>query len=136
MGRILAIDYGTKRIGIAVTDPLKMIATPLTTIPGKDIIGFLQKYFSEEEVECIVVGDPSGQEKNIKISKLSDDFCKTLKKKFPGKRIERIHEFYTSKMAFRTMIDAGAKKKERQNKGTIDKVSAAIILQDFLNYRS
>lgn len=136
MGRILAIDFGTKRIGIAVTDPLKMIATPLATVPGNEIVNFLKKYFEKEEVECIVVGDPSGQEKNIRISKLADDFCNTLKKKFPGKRIERMKEFYTSKMAFRTMIDAGLKKMDRQDKGTIDKVSAAIILQDFLNYRS
>lgn len=132
MGRILAIDYGTKRIGIAVTDPLKIIATGLTTVPAKNLVNFLKKYFNKEEVECIVVGDPSGQGKNVKISNLADDFCRLLKKKFPGKKIERMNEFYTSKMAFQTMIDAGLKKKDRQNKETIDKVSATIILQDYL----
>lgn len=142
MGRILAIDYGTKRIGIAVTDPLKIIATGLTTVPAKNLINFLKKYFIEEDVECIVVGDPSGQSargrnrlgegKNVKISNLADDFCRLLKKKFPGKKIERMNEFYTSKMAFQTMIDSGLKKKDRQNKETIDRVSATIILQDYL----
>lgn len=132
MGRILSIDFGTKRIGLAVSDPLKIIATPLSTVSGRDIIQFLKDYFLKEEVECIVVGDPSGNNKNLKISKLADDFCRNLKKKFPDKIIERMNEFYTSKMAFRTMIDAGIKKKDRQNKETIDKISAAIILKDYL----
>lgn len=132
MGRVLAIDYGTKRIGIAVTDPLKMIASPLTTIPAREIITFLENYFKESDVECIVVGDPSGPSANEKISKLADEFCRNLAKKFPGKKIERIKEFYTSKMAFQAMIDGGLKKTDRQKKEIIDKVSAAILLKDYL----
>lgn len=132
MGRILAIDYGTKRIGIAVTDPLKIIATALATVHSNEIFAFLEKYFKEEDVECIVVGDPSMNGKNVKISNLADDFCKALARKFRGKRVERMQEFYTSKIAFQTMIDAGLKRKSRRNKETIDKVSATVLLQDFL----
>lgn len=132
----MAIDFGTKRMGIAVTDPLKIIASALITVQSKDIISFLEKYFSGEQVECIVVGDPANRGMNKKISKLSDDFCKNLKRKFPDKVIERMDEFYTSKIAFRTIVESGLRKKARQNKGTVDKVSATIILQSFMEKKN
>ncbi len=128
----MGIDYGTKRVGIAVSDPLRIIASSLTTVKSNEVFEFLENYFKKENVDIIVVGDPSGQNKNPRMKKLSDDFCHGLRKKFPKKNIERMHEFYTSKMAFQAMIDGGLKKQERKNKATVDKVSASIILQDYL----
>ena len=133
MPRILAIDYGTKRCGIAVTDTMQIIATGLTTVHSKDIIDFLKKYMEKEAVEAIVVGEP----KNLKgertdASEHADGFVTLLKKHFPGMKIARIDERFTSKMASRAIIDSGVKKKDRQNKELVDEVSATIILQSYL----
>jgi putative Holliday junction resolvase len=133
MPRILAIDYGTKRCGIAVTDTMQIIATGLTTVHSKDIIDFLKKYMEKEAVEAIVVGEP----KNLKgertdASEHADGFVTLLKKHFPGMKIARIDERFTSKMASRAIIDSGMKKKDRQNKELVDEVSATIILQSYL----
>ena len=136
MGRILAIDYGSKRVGIAVTDPLKMIGNGLTTIHSKDVISFLKDYFNKEEVECVVVGEPKRMNNEPSSSAaLIDVFIKSLKKNFPGLKIERMDERFTSKMAFQTMISGGVKKKARKNKELIDEISATIILQSYLEYR-
>lgn len=133
MGRIIAIDYGLKRSGIAVTDPLKIIANGLTTVDSKEIMLFLEDYFSKETVECIVVGYPSrlnGEPTHA--TPLVEEFILELQKKFPTIPLKKIDERFTSKIALQTMITAGLKKKDRQNKATIDKVSATIILQAYL----
>lgn len=133
MGRILAIDYGTKRTGIAITDPLKIIATSLTTIDTIKIFDFLSGYFSSENVELVVIGLPktlkgefSENEKHILL------FIEKFKKKFPSLSIVRFDERFTSSMASQTLIDAGYKKKQRQNKKLLDSVAATIILQGYL----
>ena len=133
MGRILAIDYGRKRVGIAVTDELKMIANSLTTVHSKDIITFLKDYTEKESVECFVIGEP--KQMNGKLSeseRFIEPFIKLLKKEFPDIKIERFDERFTSKIAVRTMVDAGIKKKDRQNKALIDSISATLILQSYL----
>ncbi|MFH1005707.1 MAG: Holliday junction resolvase RuvX [Bacteroidota bacterium] len=134
MARIMAIDFGTKRIGIAVTDPLKIIASGLTTVCSKDVITFLEEYFRKENVECIVVGDPNSNRRESIISKLADDFCNTLKKKFPSMKIDRMDEYSTSKIAHSTMLQIGIKKMARRNKELVDKISATIILQSYLEF--
>ena len=133
MGRIMALDYGTKRIGIAVTDPLKIIATSLTTVHSKDIIEFLKDYFSREEVEVVLVGDPQPRGKeDPKMSLLSNVFVKKLKQNFPELKIERMDERYTSKMASGAIAMSGMGRMKRQDKNLVDKVSATILLQDYL----
>lgn len=133
MPRILAIDYGTKRCGIAVTDPGKIIATGLTTVHSKDIIDWLRKYMEKEAVETIVVGDPKDLRGNpTDATKHANGFVSLLKKTFPGLHISRIDERFTSKMASQTIFDSGLKKKDRQNKELIDEVSATILLQHYL----
>lgn len=133
MGRILAIDFGVKRTGIAVTDTLQIIASGLTTVATANLIPFLKEYFATEEVESVVVGapkrldnSPSDVEVNIQ------DFITKLGKNFPEMPIHRMDERFTSKMAFQSMIDGGLKKKQRQNKELIDEISATIILQSFM----
>ena len=133
MARIMAIDYGTKRVGLAVTDPEKIIATGLTTVSRKELVKFLENYMKKEAVECIVVGDPRMGNRNDFISKEADNFSKELKNKFPDVKVDRMNEMFTSKMAFQTMIDSGLKKKARKNKALIDKISATIILQNYLD---
>ena len=134
MGRILAIDYGQKRVGLAVTDEHKIIATALDTVPVKDIFDYLKKYFDEEQVECVVVGDPKQMNNTDSESvKYIDPFVKKFKKVFHNIKMERFDERFTSKMAQQTLIDAGAKKKDRRNKSNIDKISAVLILQSYLN---
>lgn len=133
MPRILAIDYGTKRCGIAVTDTLQIIATGLTTVHSKDIIEFLKKYMEKEVVETIVVGEPKNlRGERTDASEHADGFVTLLKRNFPGMKIARIDERFTSKMASRAIIDSGMKKKDRQNKELVDEVSATIILQSYL----
>jgi putative holliday junction resolvase len=133
MGRILAIDYGTKRVGFAVTDENKIIANALTTVPNKDVITFLKEYLKKENVECLVVGEPKQMNnKESESAKSIAVFIKLLIKNFPDMPIERIDERYTSKMAFQTMIDSGITKKHRQDKALIDKISATIILQSYM----
>lgn len=132
MGRILAIDYGTKRIGLAVTDPDQIIATPLDTIENQKIFEFLKQYFSKESVELIILGFPersdgSRSEIQGKIIK----FAENLKKQF-NKEVTLFDERYTSKLAFQAMIDSGLKRKQRRNKALVDRTSATILLQDYL----
>ena len=134
MARIMAIDYGSKRVGIAVTDPFQIIATGLTTIHSKDLIEFLKKYVLKEEVECIVVGEPKRLNNEPSDSaRFIEPFVLHLKRTFPGIKVERLDERFTSKMAFQTMIDSGLKKKARQNKELVDEISATIILQSYMN---
>jgi putative holliday junction resolvase len=133
MGRIVAIDYGSKRVGVAVTDPLKIIATPLDTIHSKDIITFLKKYDQKENIELFVLGLPKKLDNSdTNNTQLVLNFEKSLQKNFPDKKIYFIDERFTSKMALQTMISGGMKKKERQDKSNVDKISAVIILQSFL----
>jgi putative holliday junction resolvase len=133
MARIMAIDYGSKRVGIAVTDTQQIIANGLTTVHSQEIIKFLSNYFKTEEVEIIVVGEPRKlNNEPSESARFIDPFVVHLKRTFPTIKIERLDERFTSKMAFQTMIDAGLKKKARQNKELIDQISATIILQDYL----
>jgi len=132
MGRILAIDYGQKRVGLAVTDPLKIIASPLDSIHSKDLATFLKEYTSREEVERIIIGLPKNlKNEDTQGTKHVEAFINYYKKHFTIP-LETHDERFTSKMAFQAMIDGGLKKKDRQNKGTIDKLSAVIILQSYL----
>ena len=136
MKRILAIDYGTKRTGIAVTDTEQIIASGLTTINTQEIYKFLNDYLTKEKVECIVVGEPKNMDNTPSESAAAiNDFVKKLKIKQPDLLIYRIDERFTSKMAFQAMIAGGVKKMDRRNKGTIDMVSAAIILQSFMEMK-
>jgi putative holliday junction resolvase len=135
MPRIIAIDYGSKRVGIDVTDPLQILANGLTTVHSKDVIAFLEDYINKEQVECIVVGEPKTLKNEASDSaRFIEPFVKHLKKKFPQMKIERYDERFTSSIAQKAMLDGGLKKKDRQNKETVDMVSATIILQDYLNY--
>ena len=137
MARIIAIDYGSKRVGIAVTDSTQMIATGLKTVHSKDVIEFLTKYTASENVECIVVGEPKRMNNQPSDSaRFIDPFVIHLKRTFPKIKIDRIDERFTSKMAFQTMIDGGLKKKARQNKELIDEISAIIILQSYLHQKT
>ena len=134
MGRVLAIDYGKVRTGIAVTDELQIIASGLTTVSTKDLLEFLSKYIKNENVELFIVGLP--KQKNNELSEsetLIVPFLKKLEVKFPNISIERVDERFTSKMAFQTMIDSGLNKKQRRNKALVDEISATIILQTYLS---
>ncbi|SFR67970.1 Holliday junction resolvase RuvX [Maribacter stanieri] len=133
MGKILAIDYGEKRIGLAVTDDMKMIAFGLTTVATSEIFTYLSDYIPRENVETIVVGEPKQMNNTASESEVYIiPFLEKLKEKFPTTPIKRHDERFTSKMAFQTMLDSGLKKKQRKNKALIDEISATIILQDFL----
>lgn len=133
MGRILAIDYGQKRVGIAVTDELKMIATALTTVHSKDIYKFLQEYTAKENVECIVVGEPKRfNNQPSEVERLIKPFVNKIRKMFKDIPVERFDERFTSKMASQTLVDAGYKKKDRQKKELVDSISATIILQSYM----
>jgi putative Holliday junction resolvase len=133
MGRIIAIDYGKKRVGLAVTDELKIIATSLGTLHAKDVLEFLKSYLASENVECIIVGEPKQMNnEDSESARFIEPFVKLLIKTFPAIPVKRFDERFTSKMAFQTMIDAGLKKKDRQNKALIDSISATIILQSYM----
>lgn len=134
MPRILAIDYGIKRTGIAVTDELQIIASGLTTIPSETAIAFLKDYFSKENVAKVLIGEPkqmSGQPSES--AEIIEKFVTKFQQEFPEMKVERADERFTSKMAFQTMIDSGLKKKQRQNKALIDEIAATIMLQDYLS---
>ncbi|MEQ8924406.1 MAG: Holliday junction resolvase RuvX [Fulvivirga sp.] len=134
MGRILSIDYGLKRVGLAVTDPLKMIASPLETIESNTAPSYIKTYCQKEEVERIIIGMPKDlQNKDTHSTEAVRKFIITLKKELTDMPITEVDERFTSKMAFQSMIDGGLKKKDRKNKGTIDKLSATIILQSYLD---
>jgi len=133
MGRILALDYGTVRVGVAVTDPLQIIANGLDTVPSSKIIDFLKEYVKKENVETIVVGEPKHMDNTpAQNAEATQKFISLLEQTFPGLPIHTIDERLTSKMAFQAMIDGGMKKKDRRNKAMIDKLSATIILQTFM----
>ena len=135
--RILAFDYGTKRIGIAVTDPLQIIATGLDTIHPKDIIDYLKKYLISEQVELFVVGEPKQMDGSPSQSTPQiKGFITILKKHFPEIPVERIDERFTSKMASAVVAQSGLKKSDRQNKERLDTISATIILQTYLEKKS
>ena len=136
MPRILAVDFGTRRCGIAETDDLQMIASPLTTVDTKEVFNFLKKYLSQHEVVTIVVGDPRRwDDSETHATQPANAFCQQIVKTFPDVQLVREDESFTSKMAMQTMIDGGMKKKDRRVKGNLDKISAAIILQSFLRRR-
>ncbi len=133
MARILCIDYGGKRTGLAVTDPLKIIATALTTVETKELIPFLKKYFSQEAVELILIGEPKNwDDSDTHATPLVQQAIRRLQKEFPQIPIEKVDERYTSKMASRAMVEMGMKKKNRQQKGNIDQIAATIMLQEYL----
>ena len=134
MKRILAIDYGLKRTGIAVTDEMQMIASGLTTIASETAMNFLTDYFSKEKVERVLIGDPK-QMNGLpsESAPIIEAFVVKFTAQFPDMQLERVDERFTSKMAFQTMIDSGLKKKQRQDKGLIDEISATIMLQDYLS---
>jgi len=137
MGRIMAVDYGQKRVGIAVTDEDQIIATGLTTVHVKDVLDFLKQYIKSENVDCIVVGEPRDMKNQPSdASRFIEPFVKHLRKIFPSIVIKRMDERFTSQMAFQTMIDAGLGKKSRQNKELVDTISATIILQSYMAQNS
>lgn len=137
MGRILAVDYGKKRTGIAVTDPLRLIANGLTTVPTKEILLFLTNYFNKEKVDIVIVGYPKQMNNTpSEIVPEIEKFVTKMKEKFPALPIEYYDERFTSKMAFQTMIDGGLKQKARQDKALIDTISATILLQSWMEFNS
>lgn len=134
MARILAIDYGIKRTGIAVTDDFQIIASGLTTIPSETAIAFLKDYFLKEKVERVLIGEPKQMDGTPSQSaEIIEKFVILFKKNFPDMPLTRVDERFTSKMAFQSMIDSGLKKKQRQNKALIDEIAATIMLQDYLS---
>jgi putative Holliday junction resolvase len=137
MGRIVAIDYGRKRIGLAVTDPLQIVASPLATIATSEFEEFLNTYLHTEKIDEFVVGYPVQMNNQPSESvRYLKPFLKKLGNNYPEKPIHLVDERFTSKMAFRTMIDGGVKKKDRRDKKMVDRISASIILQSFLENRS
>jgi len=136
MARILCIDYGGKRTGLAVTDPLQIIATALTTIPTKELIPFLKNYIATEPVELILIGEPLNLDDSpTHATPLVHQAIKLLTKTFPSIPVQTVDERYSSKMAVRAMIDMGMKKKDRREKGNIDQIAATILLQEYLQNR-
>lgn len=136
MSRILSIDYGVKRTGLAVTDEMQMIATGLKTIETPELFNFLKEYISKERVEKVIIGDPKKMDGTPSESAIFiEQFVKRFTKEFPTLPLEKIDERFTSKLAFNAMIDSGLKKKQRQNKGLIDEIAATILLQDYLQYK-
>jgi putative Holliday junction resolvase len=136
MPRILAIDYGIKRTGIAVTDEMQMIAFGLTTIATDTLISFLKDYFSKEKVTVVLVGEPKQMDGTPSQSaEIINAFVALFHTTFPAIPVERVDERFTSKMAFQTMIDSGLNKKQRQNKALVDEIAATIMLQDYLHYK-
>ena len=134
MGRLLAIDYGSKRTGIAVTDELQIIASGLTTVDTKTLMIFLKSYTTKESVDLILIGLPKQMNNELSESEpLILKFIKILAKEFPDMPIQRVDERFTSKMAFQTMIDSGLNKKQRKNKALVDEISATLILQSYLH---
>ena len=136
MSRLLAIDYGQKRVGIAVTDEEQIIASALTTLASKDVMSFLKNYVANEEVECFVVGLAKNLDNTPSESaRFIEPFVRRLKITFPDIEVQRVDERFTSKIAFQTMLDAGIKQHKRRDKALVDKISATLILQSFLDAR-
>jgi putative Holliday junction resolvase len=136
MGRIMAIDYGRKRVGLAVTDENRIIATALDTVHTRDIFTYLHQYCMLEKVDTFVIGDPRQMNNELSESvKFIKPFLKKLRKEFPEMSVESYDERFTSKIASQTIAAAGLKKKDRQDKTRIDKISAVLILQSFMEYK-
>ncbi len=136
MARILSIDYGLKRTGIAVTDPLQIIAQGLTTIESQQLINFLKDYISREPVELFIIGEPRNWDDSAThATPLVEEAIRRLKKNFPQIPIQTVDERFTSKMASRAMIDMGLKKKQRRDKALVDEIAATIMLQEYLASR-
>jgi putative Holliday junction resolvase len=134
MPRILSIDYGSKRTGIAVTDPFQIIASGLTGIHTKDLESFLIDYFKKEQVELVIIGHPTNwDDSDTHATPLVQAFINRFKKVFPGIPIIKVDERYTSKLAVQSMVQSGMKKKDRQNKNLVDEIAATIMLQEYLN---
>lgn len=137
MSRILAIDYGGKRTGIAVTDPLQIIATGLETIDSRELIPFLKKYFASEQVELIIIGLPKNwDESDTHGTPLVQAAIKKIQKEFPAMPLKTVDERYTSKMAKDAMLEMGMKKKDRRVKGNVDVIAATIMLQEYMQSQS
>ncbi len=137
MGRILAIDYGTKRIGLAITDPLQIFASPLNTIRPDEFDHFITEYLESEAIDEFVIGYPvTMNNQPSEVVRFINPFIRKLKKRYPEKPVHLVDERFTSRMAFQAMIDGGVKKRERLDKAMVDKISASIILQSFLDKRS
>ncbi|MEX0985966.1 MAG: Holliday junction resolvase RuvX [Bacteroidales bacterium] len=137
MGRYLAIDYGTKRCGIAVSDTLKMIASGLETVASHELMHYLEDYFSKEPVDCVVVGKPMQADNQPSESFIHvERFVRAFKKRFPEMKLQWEDERNSSKMAVQAMVDGGLKKSERRKKENIDKISAALILQSFMAHEN
>lgn len=135
MGRILAIDYGFKRTGIAVTDPLQIIATGLTTIESPRLVNFLKDYLLKETVDLFIIGYPKKwDDSDTHATALVEEAVKRLQKNFPSIPVKMVDERYTSKMASRAMIDMGMKKSQRRNKALVDEIAATIMLQEYLQH--
>jgi putative Holliday junction resolvase len=133
LARILCIDYGLKRTGIAVTDPLQIIATGLTTVDAQQLLPFLKDYCSKEQVELIIIGEPKNlDDTDTHATPLVEKFIRVLQKTFPAIPIQKVDERFTSKMASQAMIDMGLKKKQRRDKALVDEIAATIMLQDYL----
>lgn len=136
MGRILAFDYGTKRVGLAVTDPLQIIANSLETVPTKEVLAFVKQYCQREAVEAFVVGYPFAHgHKTNPVTEHIDRFIKVLETTYPDKKVHRVDESFTSRIASQTILMSGINKKERRNKGHVDAISANIVLQSFLEMK-
>jgi putative Holliday junction resolvase len=134
MARILSIDYGGKRTGIAVTDPLKIIATGLCTVETPKLMSFLKEYFSKETVELVIIGMPLNlDDSDTHITPQVKKFISAFQKHFPSLPIKEVDERYSSKLASRAMIEMGMKKKQRRDKAMVDEIAATIILQEYLN---
>ena len=134
MPRLLAIDYGKKRCGLAVSDPLQIIATGLATVETRELLAYLRTYFFKEEVEKVLIGMPmSLRNQATDATPLVESFIKVFQQKFPLMPLVLLDERFTSKMAFQTMIDSGLHKKDRQNKALIDEISATILLQGYMS---
>jgi putative Holliday junction resolvase len=133
MPRIVAIDYGLKRTGLAVTDPLKIIASALTTVETPQLFNYLKDYFKREEVELILIGEPKNlDDTDTHATPLVKKAIERLKKEFPAIPVKTVDERFTSKMASRAMIDMGMKKKQRQEKGMVDQIAATMMLQEYM----
>lgn len=133
MPRILSIDYGLKRTGIAVTDPLQIIASGLTTVESKQLIPFLKNYFSKEPVELIIIGEPKNwDDSDTHATPLVERCIKDLQKNFPSIPIKKVDERFTSKMAKDSMLEMGLKKKQRRDKALVDEIAATILLQEYM----
>ena len=133
MPRIICIDYGLKRTGLAVTDPLKIISTGLTTIESSKLISFLKDYFTKETVELIIIGEPKNlDDSDTHATPLVEKCIKDLQKHFPAIPVRKVDERFSSKMATRAMVEMGLKKKQRRNKALVDEISATILFQEYL----